>query len=64
MVGQEATVAERIKIIELHFVNGMSYRMSALIMKKPKSTIQNLIKRWKHEGRVANKNRSGNTEGK
>lgn len=54
----QSTLEER-KIVILNYLDGKSQREIANIVKKSKSTVHDIIKRYKEENRISNKQHSG-----
>lgn len=59
MGGKELTLEERRLVIDLHKNQNKSYSEISKIISRSRSTVQNVIKRFKNEHRVENKPRSG-----
>lgn len=59
MPRKELSLEDRSRILQLHTTGQKSYAEIATIMSRSKSTIQTVIGRFKYEGRIENKCRSG-----
>lgn len=59
MPGKYLSIEERKLILKLHVQDKKSYAEIAQLVSRSRSTIQSVIGRFKYEGRVENKPKSG-----